>query len=84
MNVLEPGVEFVLGLVELSLEFGTGRPAAGRRDGGFDFVGFRLPFKWNGDWFVTDIPSQVAMRFLPNLFMSLSIVCVFYFFARFF
>lgn len=50
----------------------------------FDFVGFRLPFKWNGDWFVTDLPSQVAMRCLPNLFMSLSITVVFYFFARFY
>jgi hypothetical protein len=50
----------------------------------FDFVHFRLPFVWNGDWFVKDLPSQIIMRFLPNVCMSFSVTIVFYFFARFY
>ncbi len=50
----------------------------------FDFVHFRLPFTWNGDWFVKDFPSQIIMRFLPNVCMSLSVTVVFYFFSRFY
>lgn len=52
--------------------------------GFLDFIGFRLPFTWNGDWFVTDLHSQAAMRHLSNLFMSLSIAMVFYFFSRYY
>ena len=47
-----------------------------------DLIQFRLPFVWNGDWFVKDIPSQVALRCLANLFISLSITLVFYFFTK--
>lgn len=49
-----------------------------------DFIGFRLPFKWNGDWFVADHSSQIALRCLSNFFMAGSITLVFYFFSRFY
>ncbi len=47
-----------------------------------DVIYFRLPFAWDGSWFVHDFSSQIALRCLSNAFMSLSIVMVFYFFAR--
>ncbi|MCB9770986.1 MAG: hypothetical protein H6754_00320 [Candidatus Omnitrophica bacterium] len=50
--------------------------------GFLDLIQFRLPFVWNGDWFVKDIPSQIALRCLANLFISLSITLVFFFFTR--
>ncbi len=49
-----------------------------------DAIHFRLPFVWNGDWFVTDLPSQKALRCLSNFFISLSITVVFYYFTRFY
>jgi len=47
-----------------------------------DLFHFRLPFVWNGDWFVKDLASQVMMRIPANIFMSLAITFVFYFFSR--
>ncbi|MCB9757486.1 MAG: hypothetical protein H6753_03570 [Candidatus Omnitrophica bacterium] len=49
-----------------------------------DMINFRLPFTWDGSWFVHDVSSQIVLRCLPNFFMSLSITLVFYFFARFY
>ncbi len=49
-----------------------------------DALSFRLPFSWKGEWFVYNLPSQIALRVLSNVFMSLSVTIVFYFFARFY
>lgn len=49
-----------------------------------DTVHFRLPFVWDGSWFVKDLSSQIVLRCLANVFMALSITLVFYFFARFY
>jgi hypothetical protein len=72
-------------IVTLKIQEGNISPLFYLLQKGFlDFIGFRLPFTWKGDWFVTDLHSQVVMRCLSNLFMSLSIAVVFYFFARFY
>lgn len=42
---------------------------------------FKLPFTWQGEWNVSDRHSQIIMRIIPNLFMSLSILSLFYFFS---
>lgn len=47
-----------------------------------DLFGFKFPFPWEYEWAVSEPGSQVIMRLTPNVFMSLSIAGLFYFFAR--
>lgn len=47
-----------------------------------DLLNFHLPFEWKGDWFVEDRLSQVMMRIMPNVWMSLSVAFIFLFFSR--
>jgi len=49
-----------------------------------DVASFKLPMKWEGEWYLSDPKSQVIMRIAPNFFISLSIACIFYFFARYY
>lgn len=49
-----------------------------------DIAGFQLPMKWTGEWYLSDARSQVIMRIAPNVFMSLTVALVFYFFARYY
>ncbi len=45
-----------------------------------DFFGYRFPQEWNGEWNVYEPFSQVFLRVLPNLYMSLAILILFLFF----
>jgi len=47
-----------------------------------DFFGYRLPFQWNGEWNVHEPYSQLFLRALPNLYMSLPVMVFFVFFWR--
>jgi len=47
-----------------------------------EFFGYRLPFQWNGEWNVHEPYSQLFLRALPNVYMSLSVVVFFLFFWR--
>ena len=45
---------------------------------------FKFPYTWNGDWAISDMRSQVIMRISSNVFISFSLVAIFYFFSRFY
>lgn len=47
-----------------------------------DLFRYRFPGEWKGEWHIQDLRSQMVMRVQPNLFMSLSIALLFWFFAR--
>lgn len=44
-----------------------------------DLTGYRLPFLWKGEWYVSEPAGQVILRVLPNVCMALSLMAVFYF-----
>jgi hypothetical protein len=46
-----------------------------------DLWGFQLPMEWKGEWYLSHPRAQFVMRLAPNLFMSLSIALIFYYFA---
>ena len=50
-----------------------------------DVFGYHLPESWaQGEWSTRDMPSQLFLRINPDFFMSLTVVSIFYFFARFY
>lgn len=47
-----------------------------------DIFNFKFPIKWAGDiWYFSDIKSQYLMRISSNVFMSLAIFLIFYYFS---
>jgi hypothetical protein len=44
-------------------------------------TGYKLPFVWKGEWGIAEPNGQVILRLLPNFFMSLAAVAIFYVFA---
>ncbi|MDP2652782.1 MAG: hypothetical protein Q8Q08_02000 [Candidatus Omnitrophota bacterium] len=45
-------------------------------------AGYQVPAAWlQGQWDVRDFPSQILLRLVPDLFMSLALTVIFYFFA---
>lgn len=47
-----------------------------------DLTGYRFPKGWSGDdWTVQDLRSQIILRINPNIFTSLTIALIFYFFT---
>lgn len=49
-----------------------------------DLTQYRFPQKWDGEWSIGDQRSQIILRLSSNVFMSLSIVLIFYFFAHYY
>ena len=49
-----------------------------------DLFQYRFPQKWQGEWNVVDARGQAILRLGPNVFMSLAIVSIFYFFASYY
>ena len=47
-----------------------------------DVFHFRLPQGWPANQELSDVRAQFVMRLAPNVFMSLSLAVLFYFFAR--
>jgi uncharacterized membrane protein len=39
---------------------------------------------YNYEWHYVDLPSQIILRILPNLFMSMSLAMMFFYFARYY
>lgn len=46
--------------------------------------GYKFPFTMDGEWEVADPRSQIILRFSSNIFMSLAVVLIFYYFLRFY
>ena len=49
-----------------------------------DLSGYRFPGGWDGQWTFVDQRSQIIPRIPSNVFMSLAIIALFYFFARYY
>lgn len=49
-----------------------------------DLFNYKFPGQWKGEWKVEDYRSQMILRINPNLFMSLSITCIFFFFVYYY
>src|SRR6185295_844334 len=49
-----------------------------------DLFQYHFPLSWEHEWSVAEEGSQVIMRLSSNLFMSLSIALLVYFFARYY
>lgn len=47
-----------------------------------DSLGYQFPKPWEGEYLWAHPPSQFVMRILPNIFMSLSLTILFYYFCR--
>ena len=47
-----------------------------------NLLGYQFPFHWDKEWSLSDARSQVIMRLNPNIFISLTIVAIFYFFSQ--
>lgn len=47
-------------------------------------TGFHLPVQWAGDADIRDLRSQLILRIVPNVFMSLAVAGIFYYFSRFY
>jgi len=43
---------------------------------------YHFPQKWQGEWEIKDLRSQIIMRLPCNLFMSLALTAMFWFFAK--
>lgn len=51
--------------------------------GTLDVTGYEPPAPWlNGDWGYQDVGSQILIRVNPVVFMSLSVILIFYYFSR--
>lgn len=46
-----------------------------------DVTQYAVSFVWNGQWSIAEPRGQVILRIMPNLFMSLALVAIFYVFA---
>jgi len=46
-----------------------------------DLTGYKFTKKWYKEWEISDLRSQIILRIASNIFMSLSIVFIFYYFA---
>ena len=46
-----------------------------------DLNHYRFPKAWEGEYLFSDPRSQMIMRIAPNIFMSLSVILLFYFFS---
>lgn len=46
-----------------------------------DLTGYRLPFEWRGEWHVGEPTGQIILRVLPNFFMTLALLIIFYKFS---
>ena len=51
-----------------------------------DLTGYTFPHLWKGEseWFYSEPRAQIILRMSSNVFMSLTIACIFYFFAKFY
>jgi len=47
-----------------------------------DLFQYRFPIIWKGEWYIADLKSQIIMRVGPNIFMSLAITLIFYYFFK--
>lgn len=43
---------------------------------------YSFPFKWEGEWHIWDIRSQLILRIIPNLCMAFSLTLIFFYFYR--
>ena len=46
-----------------------------------DVTGYHFPQVWKGEWNVSEPNGQFILRLMPNLFMSLAVAAIFYFFS---
>ena len=46
-----------------------------------DLLRYRLPFAWEGQWFIHDLKAQLILRAAPNIYISLTLTLIFYFFT---
>ncbi len=49
-----------------------------------DLAQYRFPHEWHQEWLVSDLKSQRFLRIPSNIFMSFSLVLIFYFFSRYY
>ena len=45
-------------------------------------INYRYPYSWQGEWYVQEPRSQIVLRLISNISLSLSAAFIFYFFAR--
>ena len=49
-----------------------------------NLIHYRAPFLWNNEFSIYEPKSQIILRFMPFVFLSLGIVLIFYFFSRYY
>jgi len=72
-----------LEIIAGDVEEGNNSPLFYLMQKGFcELLKYKFPAGWKGRWSISDLKSQIILRINSIIFMSLSIVCIFFFFAK--